>query len=356
MSNQHKRIIVGITLGDVNGIGLEVIIKSLHDARLHSNITPIIYGSSRLVRFVSKLINLSDFSFHQITKAEDANPKKVNVIDVWNEEVIIEFGQSTEKAGTYAFKSLEAAVKDLAATKLDVLVTAPINKKNIQSSTFNFPGHTEYLANYANVENPLMLMVYNNLRIGTLTGHIPLKDVSAHITPDKILNKLQVFKKTLIQDFNIPQPKIAVFGLNPHAGDDGLIGDEEKNILIPTLEKAKNEGVLAFGPFPADGFFAGTHFQKFDGVLSMYHDQGLTPFKTISNGDGVNYTAGLPIVRTSPDHGTAYDIAGKNLASPQSFRNAIYYAIDIYKTRQEFKKLKTNQLITNTKSDFSSDN
>jgi len=339
-----KRIKLGISIGDINGIGLEVVLKSLHDARILSNITPIIYASSKLVKFYIKKLGLNDLVINSISRAEDANPKKINVLEVWDDDVFVNFGIQNEDGGKYALLSLKKAVEDLASTNFDALVTAPINKKNIQSEEFKFPGHTEYLANYSNEDNPLMFMIYHNLKVGVVTGHIPLSEVSKNLTEEKILAKLEAMKKSLIQDFNIPLPKIAVLGLNPHSGDDGLIGSEEKTLIIPTLEKAKGQGYLVFGPFPADGFFANQSYKNFDAVLAMYHDQGLTPFKTISQSEGINYTAGLPIVRTSPDHGTAYDIAGKNIADETSFRNAIYAACDIYHTRQEYRSLISNKL------------
>jgi 4-hydroxythreonine-4-phosphate dehydrogenase len=253
-------------------------------------------------------------------------------------------GESTAEAGQYAFKSLEAATKDLASNKIDVLVTAPINKNNIQSESFKFPGHTEYLAEYANIEYPLMMLTHNDLRVGTVTGHLPLKEVAESIYYEDILHKLEVFHKSLQQDFRITRPKIAVLGLNPHNGDNGTLGSEEQEVIIPAIEEANKQGILAMGPFAADGFFGSPGYKKFDGILAMYHDQGLTPFKTLSFDQGVNFTAGLPIVRTSPDHGTAYDIAGKNLASASSFRNAVFLAIDIFKNRKEFRSISSNPL------------
>lgn len=344
MSSKSERVKLGISIGDINGIGPEVILKSLNDSRMLSNICPIIYASEKLIKFVAKYHGLSELAFHFTDSAEKINLKKINVVNTWNEDVRVNFGAINESGGKYAFLSLKKAVEDLASTKFDALVTAPINKKNIQSEDFKFPGHTEYLANYSNEENPLMLMAYQNLRVGTLTGHIPLKSVSEQINTTKIIAKLEVFEKSLIQDFNIRKPKIAVLGLNPHSGDQGLLGDEEQKIIEPALNEAKEKGFLAFGPYAADGFFASSSYKNFDGILAMYHDQGLIPFKAISAGEGVNYTAGLPIVRTSPDHGTAFDIAGKNLADPASFRNAIYEAIDIFKTRKEFKNLQANKL------------
>lgn len=339
-----RKIRVGISIGDFNGVGLEVVIKTFLDPRMLELCTPIVYGSSALAKNYRKALNIQDFSFYSVPSADKCNPKKVNLIEVWKNPVELKLGESTEEAGKHAFMSLEAATKDLASNKIDVLVTAPINKNNIQSEEFEFPGHTEYLADYANVENPLMILAHEGLRVGTLTGHIPLKDVAENLYHDELVNKLEVFSKSLQQDFKITRPKIAVLGLNPHNGDNGTIGSEEKEVIIPAIEEAVSKGISAFGPFAADGFFGSPGYKNFDGILSMYHDQGLTPFKTISFDQGINFTAGLPIVRTSPDHGTAYDIAGKGIASETSFRNAVFKAIDIYKNRLDYKALSANPL------------
>ncbi|MCB0479926.1 MAG: 4-hydroxythreonine-4-phosphate dehydrogenase PdxA [Flavobacteriales bacterium] len=335
---------VGISVGDINGIGLEVIIKTFMDNRMFDYCTPIIYGSKQVCGDYRKNLGIQDFSFNYIPDASNANPKKANVVEVWKEEVELNIGKSTAQGGIYALKSLEAATRDLASSKLDVLVTAPINKKNIQSEGFNFPGHTEYLADYANVDNPLMIMTYEDLRVATITGHIPLKSVAQTLSMELIIDKIEVFHKSLKTDFLIERPLIALLGLNPHSGDEGTIGTEEQDVIIPAIKKVSEKGIMAFGPYPADGFFASSSFQKFDGILSMYHDQGLTPFKTLTFDQGVNYTAGLPIVRTSPDHGTAYDIAGKGVASESSFRNAIFEAIRIFQNRKDEKKLLENAL------------
>ena len=347
MSTQKLR--VGISIGDINGVGMEVIIKTFLDNRMLDFCTPIIYASKHVATYHRKMLDIQDFSFNYISDASKANPKRANVVELWTEELEMNIGKSSQIAGEYAFKSLDAATKDLAGNKVDVLVTAPINKKNIQSDEFNFPGHTEYLANYANEDNPLMIMVADNLRVGTITGHVPIKDVADTISVDLILKKIDVFHKSLKQDFQVEKPIIALLGLNPHSGDEGTIGDEEQKIILPAIKAANEKGFLVFGPFPADGFFASTSYKKFDGILSMYHDQGLTPFKTLTFDEGVNYTAGLPIVRTSPDHGTAYDIAGKGEASERSFRNAIFQAIAIYKNRKDEKKLLENKLINTSK-------
>ena len=340
----NGKIRVGISIGDYNGIGLEVIIKTFSDARMLDVCTPVVYGNLNLIKSYKKSLNVSDFNFFAIKDASQANPKKANLVEVWEDESVITFGESTSDAGQKSFLSLEAATKDLASNKIDVLVTGPINKNNIQSEDFSFPGHTEYLANYANEDYPLMILTHGDLRVGTITGHIAIKDVASQITEEIILKKIEVLHKTLQQDFSISHPKIAVLGLNPHSGDNGTIGSEEKEIIIPALRKAEKKGTLIFGPFAADGFFGSPGYKNFDGILAMYHDQGLTPFKTISFDEGVNFTAGLPIVRTSPDHGTAYDIAGEGIASASSFRNAVFSAIDILKNRKLNKTLVENAI------------
>jgi 4-hydroxythreonine-4-phosphate dehydrogenase len=335
---------VGITLGDLNGIGPEVIIKALKDNRILQDFIPIIYGSTKVFSHYKKLINDEDFVYQSCKSAQEAVAKKINIVNVWNDEIKFDVGISTEYGGKYAFQALEKATEDLAANKIDVLVTAPICKDGIIKAGFNFPGHTEYLAHLSNVDDALMLMVNGRLRVALVTTHLALKDVSKTLTKDKIVTKIKQLESSLKKDFGIIRPKIAVFGLNPHAGENGKMGDEEKEIILPAIQQAKGDNVLAFGPYPADSFFGSSSLNDFDGVLAMYHDQGLTAFKALAFDEGVNYTAGLPIVRTSPDHGTAFDIAGKNLASEQSMRSAIYLAIDIYKNRQFIKEINTNPL------------
>lgn len=340
----NKRIRVGISIGDLNGIGMEIIMKTLADPRVTQDITPIVYGSGKVASYYKKALGMHEFSFNLINQAEEANPKKPNLVNVWNEEVNIVPGQASETGGKYAFRSLEAAVKDMAAGKIDVLVTAPINKNVIQSENFKFPGHTEYLASLSNVDEALMMMVADDLRVGVVTGHIPLSDVPKALNRDKIAAHIRKMNQSLIRDFGIRKPRIAVLGLNPHAGEEGLLGEEDKNIILPAIQAVKNEGVMVFGPYPADGFFGSSNFKKFDGVLAMYHDQGLAPFKALSFDNGVNFTAGLPIVRTSPDHGTGYDIAGKNEASENSFRNALYLACDVLTNRRLYRDINANPL------------
>lgn len=339
-----EKLKIGISIGDINGIGLEVIIKTFSDNRMLNYCTPIVYGNTKIASYYRKTIGLNDFSFNVIQSAAQANDKRANIINCWDEDVKITPGEANEVGGKYAFLSLEKAVQDLLTGEIDALVTAPINKKTIQSDLFEFPGHTEYIQSKANAEDVLMFMISDELKIGVVTGHIPISQVAENITKENIVSKLKLMNESLKTDFWIEKPKIAVLGLNPHAGDDGLIGKEEKEIIEPAIELAHEAGVFAFGPYPADGFFGGERYHQFDGVLAMYHDQGLIPFKHIAFTNGVNFTAGLPVVRTSPDHGTAFDIAGKNLASEQSFREAIFSAIHIVKRRKEELELLSNPL------------
>ena len=320
--------------------------KTLQDARLLDMFTPVIYGSSKIASYYRKTFDISDINFNLIKKADFANPKRVNIINCFENEVKIEVGKNSPVAGELAFYALEKAVEDLNRHKIDVVVTAPISKYSIQSEKFKFTGHTEYFAGKYNIKEYLMLMVGANLRIGTVTGHIPLKEVHKSITSEIILEKIRVMNKSLQMDFGISKPKIAVLGLNPHAGDEGLIGKEEIEIIRPAIQKAFDDKILAFGPYPADGFFGSSNYATFDGILAMYHDQGMLPFKAIAFEEGVNFTAGLPVIRTSPAHGTAFDIAGKNLASPDLFRQAIFAAIDIFNRRELYKNLMKNPLPT----------
>lgn len=338
------KIKVGITHGDFNGISYEIIIKTLQDNRLLDLFTPVVYGSSKIASYYRKTLNYQNVNFNLVKKAEFANSKRVNILNCYEEEVKIEIGKQTNIAGELAFLALEKAIEDLNNKTLDVLVTAPINKKNIQSEKFNFFGHTDYLANKFNTNDHLMIMVSDQLRIGILTGHIPVKEIANTITEDMILKKIRIMNKSLQMDFGIRKPKIAVLGLNPHAGDNGLIGSEEIEMISPAIQQATKEKILAFGPFPADGFFGSSNYAAYDGILAMYHDQGMLPFKSFAFDYGVNFTAGLPIIRTSPAHGTAFDIAGKDIASPDSFRQAIYMAIDIHKNRSQFIELNKNPL------------
>jgi len=339
-----EKLKIGISIGDVNGIGMEVIIKTLADARIYDYCTPIVYGHTKVASFHRRTVQVHDLNFNVIDSAANAHHKKANIINCWEEDVKIELGASTETGGKYAFASLQRATDDLVAGEIDALVTAPINKDNIQNEEFRFPGHTEYLQERANSPEVLMFLVSETLKVGVVTGHIPVSQIAQSLTAEKIVAKLKLMNTSLKQDFWIRKPKIAVLGLNPHAGDNGLIGSEEKDIIIPALEEARDNGIMAFGPYPADGFFANATYMQFDAVLAMYHDQGLIPFKQISFESGINYTAGLSFVRTSPDHGTAYDIAGKNKASEVSFREALFEAIHIVKHRRETAELNENPL------------
>jgi len=338
------KIRVGISHGDINSISYEVIIKALSDTRINDMCIPILFGSAKVVAYHRKALNIDNFSLNPIRSAEEAHPKRSNIINCIDEEVKVELGKSTPEAGAASYTALECAVKSLQQGKIDVLVTGPINKHNIQESGFHFPGHTEYLAEKFSSHEHLMLLVSGKLRVGVATGHIPVKDVAAAITKEKIIAKLKIFNESLKFDFNIPKPRIAVLGLNPHCGDMGVIGNEETNVIVHAIEEARNHKIMAIGPFPADGFFGSDNFAKFDGVLAMYHDQGLAPFKALAFDTGVNFTAGLPIVRTSPAHGTAYELVGTGQASEESFRNAIYLAIDIFKNRAENKQLHKNAM------------
>ena len=338
-----KNLKIGISLGDINGIGLEVILKTFKDRRMLDICTPILFGNSYLINQYKKILKLENLSFVSIKEMKEVKSRKINVFESWSEKVELKIGENNKEGGKYAFLSLEKATNELVDNTIDALVTAPINKKNIQSDSFKFPGHTEYLASKKK-ETALMLMTSENLKVGVVTSHIPLENVAQNIDENSILQKLKLLQESLKQDFGIRKPKIAVLGLNPHAGDDGVLGKEENNIIEPTIEKAKQNNILAFGPYPADSFFGSPQMNKFDAVLAMYHDQGLIPFKTISFGKGVNYSAGLSFVRTSPDHGTAYDIAGKNIGDESSFREAIYLACDISKKRKEYEYLNSNVL------------
>jgi len=331
-SSTNIKPVIGITLGDINGIGPEVIIKALSDTRILNIITPVIYGSTKVLSYYRKNIGSEEFNYSQV-RDNYFNHKKVNVVNCWNDIVEINVGTSNKESGTYAFKALDRASKDLKEGKIDALVTGPINKSNIQSDKFNFPGQTEFITKASGAKESLMMMVGENLKVGLVTTHLPLKDVASQITKKNVTSKLKILNDSLKRDFGINKPKVAVLGLNPHAGDEGLLGNEENDIIIPVIEEFKNKGHLTFGPYPSDGFFGVAQYKNFDGILAMYHDQGLIAFKTLSFEIGVNYTAGLEIIRTSPDHGTAFNLAGKNTASEISMRSAIYLAKDIYKMR-----------------------
>ena len=341
--DKSNKIVVGISIGDTNGIGIEVILKTFQDKRMLDFCTPVLFGSTKTISFHKKALGI-DIPLQGIGNINQINNSKINVLNLWKEDVKIELGKPTEVSGDYAAKSLAAAVKHLKENTIDVLLTAPINKENIQSEEFNFPGHTEYLE--ANLDGEsLMILMTDELRIGLITGHIPIADVSKSITPELIKNKVEVMHNCLKQDFGITKPKIAVLSLNPHCGDNGVIGKEDDEVIKPTIAGIAETGKFVFGPYAADGFFGSETYKQFDGVLAMYHDQGLAPFKALSFGKGVNFTAGLSHIRTSPDHGTGYDIAGKNQANPSSFKEALFTALQVFKSRTDYKELSKKPLL-----------
>ena len=347
MVKKAENIIVGISIGDLNGIGSEVILKTFEDTRMLELCTPVIFANAKIVSFLRKELNI-DIAIHGIDKIEQLVVGKINVLNVWREGVNLELGKNDDVVGSYAIKSFVAATKALKEGLVDVLVTAPINKYNIQSEEFKFPGHTDYLDKELEGD-ALMLMVHDDLRVGLLTDHVPVNEVAKHLNEKLISSKIKTIIQTLKQDFEIEKPKVAVLGLNPHSGDNGVIGQEEEKIMKPALKKLFEAGNMVFGPFPADGFFGSAQYEKYDAVIATYHDQGLIPFKTLSFGNGVNYTAGLNKVRTSPDHGTAYEIAGKGVANHESFKEAVYLAIDIYNKRNDYQELIKNPLKTKEK-------
>ena len=340
-----KKIKVAITHGDINGVGYEVILKTFGDSRMFDVCTPVLYGSTKVASYHKKLLTSmpQEMTFTGIRDAAEAQERKFNVINLTQDEIKIDLGKSTEVAGRLSRESLNRACNDLKAGKVDVLVTAPINKRNIQADDFDFPGHTEYLSHQFG-SSSLMFMICDRIRIGIVTNHLALKDVPNALTHDLLLEKITLMNQSLKRDFGITIPKIAILALDPHAGDNGVIGDFDLKVIRPVIDEAQANGILAYGPFPSDGFFGSSEFNKFDGVLALYHDQGLIPFKLMSFTEGVNYTAGLPYVRTSPAHGTGYDIAGKDKASEQSFRSAVYLACNILRHRQEYDELNADPL------------
>ncbi len=339
---KEQKIKVGISIGDINGIGVEVILKTFADARMLDFCTPVLFGSTKIISYYKKTMQAT-MPINGISTASKALDKKINVVNCWQEDVKIEAGQATNTGGTYALKSLEAATAALKNGFVDVLVTAPINKETIQSDDFKFPGHTEYLEAHLEGKS-LMILMTDNLRVALITGHIPISEIATAITPQLIKDKVAILHKTLVEDFSITKPKIAILGLNPHCGDHGVIGKEDDEVIAPTIAEIQNENKLVYGPFAADGFFGTATYTTYDAVLAMYHDQGLAPFKALSFGKGVNFTAGLEKIRTSPDHGTAFEIAGKNKANESSFKEALFTAIKLYKTRTENALLADNVL------------
>lgn len=343
MTTANKPVI-GITAGDLNGIGTELIIKVFSDNRVLEQCTPIIFSSNKVINFYRKSVPDSNLNYQHIKDINHPNPKQVNIFNCWEEEVVITPGQLNETGGKYAVKSLLTATKALKEKKIQGLVTAPIHKKNIQSQEFNFTGHTPFLKNFFGVNDVVMMLCADNFRVALVTEHIPVNEVAKHITKESILSKLNIINSSLQKDFGIDKPRIAVLGLNPHAGDEGLVGNEEETIIRPAIKEAKNNNILAVGPYSADAFFARRQFEKFDAVLAMYHDQGLIPFKALAIDEGINYTAGLPEVRTSPDHGVAFDIAGKNKADASSFMKAVFECIDIINRRDFYEGNRKNPM------------
>jgi 4-hydroxythreonine-4-phosphate dehydrogenase len=343
MSTPNKPII-GITCGDLNGIGIEIIIKTLSDQRILEQCTPVIFASNKAINFYRKSVPETNFNYQVIKEFNRVNAKQINLYNCWEEDVVITPGTLNETGGRYGVLSLQTAVAALKQKHIDGLVTAPIHKKNIQSPDFSFTGHTPYLKNIFGVSDVVMMMCAGDFRVGLATEHIPISEVAQQITREILISKLNLICQSLQKDFSIDKPRIAVLGLNPHAGDEGLIGKEEENIIKPAIKDARNSGMLVVGPYSADAFFARRSFTKFDAVLAMYHDQGLIPFKSLSIGEGVNYTAGLPGVRTSPDHGVAFDIAGKNKADHSSFVSALFECLDIIGRRNEYEENRRNPL------------
>lgn len=343
MHTENKPVI-GLSCGDVNGIGLELIIKTVADSRLLEICTPVIFANNKVLNFYRKAIPEINFNFQSLKDLTRVNHKQINLYNCWEEEVAIAPGTLNDVGGKYAVMSLVVAAQALKEGKIDGLVTAPIHKKNTQSAEFNFTGHTPYLKNLYGTKDVLMFMVAENMRVGLVTEHVAVKEIDKSVTKENILSKLNIMHNSLRKDFGIDKPKIAVLGLNPHAGDEGLIGKEEEEIIRPAIKDAKQKDIFCFGPYSPDAFFARGQHEKFDGVLAMYHDQGLIPFKSLAHGEGVNFTAGLDGVRTSPDHGVAFDIAGKNKADEASFRQAIFTAVDIIRSRKEFEEQRKNPM------------
>jgi len=341
-----EKLKIGITLGDINGISPEVIIKALSDERILELFTPIIYGSTKVIAYHKNIVEGENFMFNSISEASKSRYNAVNVLNCWEEKANIDLGKPTKESGKFAHIALDRAIRDVKSNQIDGIVTAPINKNAMKMSGFNFPGHTEFIAHSYNSKRDLMMFVSDSMKMALATKHVPLKDVPQMITKDFISSRLEVFNKTLIEDFGIERPTIAVLGLNPHAGEDGNIGNEEETEIRPAIIEAKKNGMMVMGPYSADGFFGSGMYRKFDGIMAMYHDQGLIPFKALSFGDGVNFTAGLPIIRTSPDHGTGYDIVGKNVADASSITKAIYCAIDIIRSRKEYFESRENALVS----------
>ncbi|MCC7301094.1 MAG: 4-hydroxythreonine-4-phosphate dehydrogenase PdxA [Bacteroidia bacterium] len=340
----ESKIRVAISQGDINGVGWEVILKTFSDPAIFEWCTPVVYGNTKTAAVHRKTLGNEEYQYQQVREGETLHSKRLNVINVYEEDVPVEFGKATVNGGKYALRSLEAASEAVLTGKADVLVTAPINKHTIQSEQFPFAGHTAFLQKKFNTPDVLMLLCSRELRVGLVTDHIPVSDIAALLTADRILQCIVSMNRSLVRDFGIRKPRIAVLGLNPHAGDMGTLGTEEATIILPAVTKAKDMNITVFGPYAADGFFGNGSYNRFDGILAMYHDQGLAPFKALSFSEGVNFTAGLPVVRTSPDHGTGFDIAGQNKANENSFRQAVYFAMDVFRKRKEYSEINANPL------------
>lgn len=344
MQQHTEKPVIGITTGDLNGIGPELIIKTFSDTRLMDLCTPVVFASNKVINFYRRLVAETPFNFTSTKDLTKLNPKQVNIFNCWEEEIPLQPGALTDIGGKYAIRSLQVAAQCLKDGQLDAVVTAPIHKSNTQLPDFPYTGHTPFFKEKFGAKDVLMLLYSGHLRVGLVTEHVPVAKVSQLLTKELLLSKINLLRDSLIKDFGIDKPKIAVLGLNPHAGDNGQIGNEEQTVIKPLLEQLQQQGQLVFGPYGADAFFARSSYMNFDAVLAMYHDQGLIPFKTIAHGEGVNYTAGLPVIRTSPDHGTAFDIAGKDLADPSSFREAVFQALDLLKQRQEHALYTSNPI------------
>jgi len=345
--SDNKKIRVGITHGDINGISYEVIIKTLMDPRVNEMCVPVVYGSPKVAAYHRKVLNIVNFSMNHIRSASEANPRRTNIINCVSDDVRVDLGKPSREAGEAALAALKRAIADLQDNLIDVLVTGPVNKATMHSEDYTFSGHTEYIEqSFGEAGDSLMMMIGERLRVALVTTHIPIAEVAGAITAGKVYSKARILEESLLRDFAISKPRIAVLGLNPHAGENGVLGEEEESQIVPAIKKMREENRLVFGPYPADGFFGAGEYHHFDAVLAMYHDQGLAPFKSISFNTGVNYTAGLPIVRTSPDHGTAYELAGKGEASPDSFRQALYMALDIFRNRQKYEEITANPLLS----------
>lgn len=344
MQSNNEKPVIGITIGDLNGIGPEVIIKTFSDARMIDLCTPVIFSSNKVINYYRKIVDGQHFSFNSTKDLTKLNPKQVNIFNCWDEEVPIQPGMLTEHSGKYAVRSLMVAAQCMKDGQLDGLVTAPIHKANTQIPDFQYTGHTPFLKDKFGAKDVVMILFHNTLRVALVTEHIPISKVAQSVTKESLTSKINILRDTLVKDFGIDKPKIAVLGLNPHAGDNGHIGTEEKDIIVPLIEHLQQQGQIIYGPYGADAFFARGSYKEFDAVLAMYHDQGLAPFKTIAAGQGVNFTAGLPVVRTSPDHGTAFDIAGQNIADESSFRESVFQCIDILKQRNEYNIYTANPL------------